>query len=57
MGLPQDFQAIVCQREDAVVNRAHICLASIIRLLKVKYAAVILRGSCFLGIFNAVCMW
>lgn len=56
MGLPQDFQAIVCQREDAVVNRAHICLASIIRLLKVKYAAVILRGSCFLGIFNAVCM-
>lgn len=55
MGLPQDFKEIVCQSGDAAVNKACICLANIIRLLKLKYTAVILHSIHFFGIFYTLC--
>lgn len=56
MGLPQDFKEIVCQSEDTAVRKACICLANIIRLLKLKYTAIILHRFCFFGIFYTLCV-
>lgn len=54
MQLPQDFEEIVCQSEDAAVSNACICLANIIRLLKLKYIAIILHSFYFFGIFYSL---
>lgn len=56
MGLPQDFKEIVCQSEGTAVSKACVCLANIVRLLKLKYAAVILNSLYFSGIFYTLCV-
>lgn len=57
MGLPQEFKEIVYQREDTAANKACICLANIIRLLKLKYIDVILHSFYFCEIFYSLCVW
>lgn len=56
MGLPQEFKEIVYQREDTAANKACICLANIIRLLKLKYIDVILHSFYSCEIFYTVCV-
>lgn len=57
MGLPQEFKEIVYQREDTAANKACICLANIIRLLKLKYIDVILHSFYSCEIFYSVYVW
>lgn len=45
MGLPQDFLEIVYQNEDTAVSIGCVCLANIMRLLRLKHSAIILHSA------------
>ena len=54
MGLPQDFLEIVYQNEDTAVSIGCVCLANIMRLLRLKHSAIILH-SAILGVLAWCC--